>query len=563
MHSLLWSPREDCEEYCAGMFSGGGHVARGLWPLAAGIGRSCQGTASGAPGSFGPFSRSFSSKVDYAAVTLQPDGAGQLIAVASRTLRKGELVERGVLRPIGPGAQPSCFVLERHLDFKPPPDAPVPMTCNGFISSGLGMYYGRGEQGFNAQIELAPEAQTTAFEFLLHATEDIPAGAPIIRRALKAVRPEHVANPARKYAQLCRLSQSDITKYIEFRRTLDAEAAAGPGQVEELHEASLREHIELLESGKRPLTGDSNTVAVRPHPSWPGYGVFAVKAFKKGEAVEWGIQVQIDGVDGHQCPYVFTWNRDGKRKPTGNVWTAGSGASMLYNSTVDSNVRLYRLFDWHSFLIVAKRDIAEGEELTFDYQFDCLGSETRDRCYCGAKNCGGVFGGKIPENNGRQAPRSRERATKRARVTVDSLCFLCGQSGEDLAPCGVKDCGKLYHPACMHVRGSHRLLCPSHDCCVCHRNSTIFCKLCPVAYCSPMHAVAGSAASPDSFVCCAHTSDKRTEEDQPRIMELLAHRLYVRAAPVSEASDSPSTAMAVDTASMAHEYTLAAEGTEL
>lgn len=41
--------------------------------------------------------------------------------------------------------------------------------------------------------------------------------------------------------------------------------------------------------------------------------------------------------------------------------------------------------------IFARRDIKEGEELTFDYQFDCF-LTAYSKCYCGASNCKGFLG---------------------------------------------------------------------------------------------------------------------------------------------------------------------------
>lgn len=43
--------------------------------------------------------------------------------------------------------------------------------------------------------------------------------------------------------------------------------------------------------------------------------------------------------------------------------------------------------------IFAKRDIAKGEEICFNYNVDRYGSEPQ-KCYCGAKNCIGVLGGR-------------------------------------------------------------------------------------------------------------------------------------------------------------------------
>lgn len=44
--------------------------------------------------------------------------------------------------------------------------------------------------------------------------------------------------------------------------------------------------------------------------------------------------------------------------------------------------------------IFAKRDIQQGEEITFDYNVDRYGANPQ-KCYCGEKNCVGVLGGKI------------------------------------------------------------------------------------------------------------------------------------------------------------------------
>ncbi|KAJ3050921.1 histone methyltransferase set2 [Rhizophlyctis rosea] len=46
--------------------------------------------------------------------------------------------------------------------------------------------------------------------------------------------------------------------------------------------------------------------------------------------------------------------------------------------------------------IFAQRDIREGEELTFDYQFQRYGDEAQP-CYCGSQNCKGVIGGDQPK----------------------------------------------------------------------------------------------------------------------------------------------------------------------
>jgi SET domain-containing protein len=44
--------------------------------------------------------------------------------------------------------------------------------------------------------------------------------------------------------------------------------------------------------------------------------------------------------------------------------------------------------------IFTMRDVLEGEELTFDYQFERFGSK-KQRCLCGSANCCQYIGGKI------------------------------------------------------------------------------------------------------------------------------------------------------------------------
>ena len=70
--------------------------------------------------------------------------------------------------------------------------------------------------------------------------------------------------------------------------------------------------------------------------------------------------------------------------------------------------------------IFAIKDIKEDTELTFDYQFDCLGNEKK-ACLCGAQNCSGFLGEKPKQEKSKQekpqsSSSSRKGAGKRARV---------------------------------------------------------------------------------------------------------------------------------------------------
>ncbi len=92
-----------------------------------------------------------------------------------------------------------------------------------------------------------------------------------------------------------------------------------------------------------------------------GDGVFATASIKKGTLVERGI-VRVIPIDGHECPYVFTWSEDRTK------WAIGSGCSTFYNASKDPNTKMIRYFDENRFEIIALRDIEKGEMLTHAYK---------------------------------------------------------------------------------------------------------------------------------------------------------------------------------------------------
>eukprot|EP00747_Dinoflagellata_sp_TGD_P199232 gnl/TRDRNA2_/TRDRNA2_72427_c0_seq1.p1 gnl/TRDRNA2_/TRDRNA2_72427_c0~~gnl/TRDRNA2_/TRDRNA2_72427_c0_seq1.p1 ORF type:complete len:160 (+),score=25.08 gnl/TRDRNA2_/TRDRNA2_72427_c0_seq1:77-556(+) len=94
-----------------------------------------------------------------------------------------------------------------------------------------------------------------------------------------------------------------------------------------------------------------------------GVGVFAAEPIAKGGMIERGIVRRVP-VDGHMCPYVFTWSDDG------TVWAVGSGLSMFYNTSLDrpNNAEMKRHLESDSFEILALRDISKHEEITHLYK---------------------------------------------------------------------------------------------------------------------------------------------------------------------------------------------------
>jgi hypothetical protein len=64
----------------------------------------------------------------------------------------------------------------------------------------------------------------------------------------------------------------------------------------------------------------------------------------------------------------------------------------------------------------AIRDIAAGEETTFDYKYERYGDEAALPCFCGAPSCRGEIGGK---RDG-AAPPPRAPAARRTSTTTTS-----------------------------------------------------------------------------------------------------------------------------------------------
>jgi hypothetical protein len=79
--------------------------------------------------------------------------------------------------------------------------------------------------------------------------------------------------------------------------------------------------------------------------------------------------------------------------------------------------------------IFALRDIEEGEELTFDYQFDCYNTPY-SRCYCGADKCKGFLGIR-PMNKDQEKELEDNLACKVCKKLKDNDILPDGTKGID------------------------------------------------------------------------------------------------------------------------------------
>ncbi len=101
-----------------------------------------------------------------------------------------------------------------------------------------------------------------------------------------------------------------------------------------------------------------------------GRGVIAIRPIPAGDMVERSPVIPIALADS-VCPglndYSLAWGEDVPGFEAGKECAIGLGYLSLYNHSATPNVRLERHYDANEISIMALRDIALGEELTFDY----------------------------------------------------------------------------------------------------------------------------------------------------------------------------------------------------
>ena len=127
-----------------------------------------------------------------------------------------------------------------------------------------------------------------------------------------------------------------------------------------------------------------------------GWGLFATRAIPAGEPViEYtGELIRLPVVDmrqemyekqGNHGSYVFRLNDD----PMYIDATVLGGPAKFINHSCDPNCTSKNMdFDGETHIVIfSNRDIARGEELSYDYKLDYEDINKRIPCTCGAKNC--------------------------------------------------------------------------------------------------------------------------------------------------------------------------------
>jgi len=63
----------------------------------------------------------------------------------------------------------------------------------------------------------------------------------------------------------------------------------------------------------------------------------------------------------------------------------------------------------------SKRDIQEGEELTFNYQLQQSSDEGKTKCLCGSKNCAGFIGDKVKNEKSESQNAKKSKISKKRK----------------------------------------------------------------------------------------------------------------------------------------------------
>jgi len=128
------------------------------------------------------------------------------------------------------------------------------------------------------------------------------------------------------------------------------------------------------------------------HSGIHGYGVFATRAFAAGEVVVHADGVVYDEGDEFDDTYALVVPRDDDDDAAGLVFLDLADQTRWINHSCDPNCEVESTYDLGTQELrawwVARRDIAIGEELTYDYAFIGAAAEP---CGCGAASCRGLI----------------------------------------------------------------------------------------------------------------------------------------------------------------------------
>ncbi|XP_060585586.1 histone-lysine N-methyltransferase NSD2-like isoform X2 [Ruditapes philippinarum] len=273
-----------------------------------------------------------------------------------------------------------------------------------------------------------------------------------------------------------------------------------------------------------------------------GWGLKATVDIKKGQFVN---EYVGDLIDEEECKrrlekaheddihnfYMMTLDMDRiiDAGPKGNL-------SRFMNHSCDPNLETQK---WNvngdvRVGLFALKDIKAGDELTFNYNFDCLGNE-QTKCGCGSENCSGYLGVRPKSQHAAMAELKRketkkgDKQKKKKKPVVkrkhDDDCFRCGEGGE-LVLCDRSSCPKSYHLRCLNLcKPPHgKWDCPWHHCDECGKPATKKCVECPNSFCST-HADDTKVRFFDNKVYCIEHEDLLDTLEESQSQTSAAHQM--------------------------------------
>jgi uncharacterized protein len=123
-----------------------------------------------------------------------------------------------------------------------------------------------------------------------------------------------------------------------------------------------------------------------------GYGVFTTRPFRAGETVVHADGVIYDEDADFDDTYALVMPKDDDDPAAGLIFLDLADQTRWINHSCDPNTVVESTYDGATGELrawwVARRDIAPGEELTYDYAF--IGSAA-EPCGCGAAACRGLI----------------------------------------------------------------------------------------------------------------------------------------------------------------------------
>ncbi|GAB5368935.1 hypothetical protein AAMO2058_001362100 [Amorphochlora amoebiformis] len=157
-----------------------------------------------------------------------------------------------------------------------------------------------------------------------------------------------------------------------------------------------------------------------------GFGMFSKEPLKEDDLI---IEYLGEIVDEDECnKRIRKMQKDGAK----NFYFLKVSPSMVIDATVEASngrfmnhscdpnciARRWIVGGFERVGLYAKRDIEEGEELTWDYNFAIAG-DSKQACLCGSSNCSGFFG--VKKVGKKSANKKRKRHIVEDAISFDSI----------------------------------------------------------------------------------------------------------------------------------------------